>query len=408
MSQPGLQHPSQFSVSTLHANDCRVSVNSCVCSADSTFGMARRRYSDDSYSSAASPERERRERYVSNEGTRRRPRSRFDDDYDRGGYERERHGRHRSDYGYGERSMDREWDRRGARDRMHRYDMEDVRRDERNGWRGEDVRDRRPHKRGDGETFAESRRRIRELGTITVWTSSPSPPRRLSDRLEVVQDERLRKERKRQRKEERRQRREAKRARRAEREKKEAERVRAEQEAADVEEYTSTALENHRRQGAKVAADEALSTKPAAQSSDSESDTSDVGPKLPGAATPGEERTKDYGKALRPGEGSAMAAFVQEGKRIPRRGEIGLKSDEIADFEAQGYVMSGSRNRRMEAVRIRKENQVYSAEELAALSQFSHEEKKLREERMLNQFRSLVKSKMGEASGRAPDVARDK
>ncbi|CAG2066901.1 unnamed protein product, partial [Timema podura] len=68
---------------------------------------------------------------------------------------------------------------------------------------------------------------------------------------------------------------------------------------------------------------------------------------------------KDFGKALLPGEGAAMAAYVAEGKRIPRRGEIGLTSDQIASFESVGYVMSGSRHRRMEAVRIRKENQIY-------------------------------------------------
>ena len=52
---------------------------------------------------------------------------------------------------------------------------------------------------------------------------------------------------------------------------------------------------------------------------------------------------KDFGKALLPGEGAAMAAYVAEGKRIPRRGEIGLTSDEIASYESVGYVMSGSR-----------------------------------------------------------------
>ena len=45
-----------------------------------------------------------------------------------------------------------------------------------------------------------------------------------------------------------------------------------------------------------------------------------VGPVLPGGegahAVPG-----SYGGALRPGEGEAMAAYVQSGKRIPRRGE---------------------------------------------------------------------------------------
>ncbi len=50
-----------------------------------------------------------------------------------------------------------------------------------------------------------------------------------------------------------------------------------------------------------------------------------------------------YGKNLLPGEGAAMAAFVAEGKRIPRRGEIGVTSDEIETFEKVGYVMSGTR-----------------------------------------------------------------
>ena len=38
-----------------------------------------------------------------------------------------------------------------------------------------------------------------------------------------------------------------------------------------------------------------------------------------------------------------MAAYVEAGKRIPRRGEIGLTSDEILTFEDAGFVMSGSR-----------------------------------------------------------------
>ena len=50
-----------------------------------------------------------------------------------------------------------------------------------------------------------------------------------------------------------------------------------------------------------------------------------------------------YGKALLPGEGAAMAAYIAEGKRIPRRGEIGLTSDEIVKYEDMGFVMSGSR-----------------------------------------------------------------
>jgi hypothetical protein len=70
-----------------------------------------------------------------------------------------------------------------------------------------------------------------------------------------------------------------------------------------------------------------------------------------------------YGGALLPGEGQALAAYVRQNLRIPRRGEIGYTGDDIEKYENQGYVMSGSRHARMNAVRIRKENQVYSAEE---------------------------------------------
>ncbi len=77
-----------------------------------------------------------------------------------------------------------------------------------------------------------------------------------------------------------------------------------------------------------------------------------VGPQLGGEGG-GPEVTKDYGGALRPGEGTAMAAFVQSGKRIPRRGEVGLTSGEIERYEGAGFVMSGSRHSRMNAIRIR-------------------------------------------------------
>jgi len=101
----------------------------------------------------------------------------------------------------------------------------------------------------------------------------------------------------------------------------------------------------------------------------------------------------DFGRALMPGEGAAMAKFVEEGKRIPRRGEIGLTTDEIVQFEDSGYVMSGSRHRRMEAVRLRKENQVYSADEKRALANFNHEARSKKEEQLMTQFRELVHSK---------------
>jgi len=76
----------------------------------------------------------------------------------------------------------------------------------------------------------------------------------------------------------------------------------------------------------------------------------------------GKSFSKEYGDALLPGEGEAMAEFVKDNKRIPRRGEL-ISANNIVKFEDLGYVMSGSRNRRMNAVRIRKESQIYSAQE---------------------------------------------
>lgn len=78
-----------------------------------------------------------------------------------------------------------------------------------------------------------------------------------------------------------------------------------------------------------------------------------VGPTAPPPGAGGGQYEADYGTHLRPGEGEAMAAYVQAGKRIPRRGEVGLDSNQIEKFEQIGYVMSGSRHSRMNAVRIR-------------------------------------------------------
>lgn len=103
---------------------------------------------------------------------------------------------------------------------------------------------------------------------------------------------------------------------------------------------------------------------------------------------------RSYGGALLAGEGSAMAAYVQDGKRIPRRGEIGLESDEIENYEHAGFVMSGSRHQRMNAVRVRKENQVISAEEKRAIMIFNQEEKIKKDNKIINEMREMVASKM--------------
>lgn len=54
------------------------------------------------------------------------------------------------------------------------------------------------------------------------------------------------------------------------------------------------------------------------------------------------------------------------------------------------------RHRRMEAVRLRKENQIYSADEKRALAKFNHEERTKRENKILTQFRQLVTKKTKE------------
>lgn len=126
---------------------------------------------------------------------------------------------------------------------------------------------------------------------------------------------------------------------------------------------------------------------------DKEGGSAVIGP-LPLMQDTGNQDITDFGGALLPGEGEAMAQYVKEGKRIPRRGEIGLTSDEIATFESSGYVMSGSRHRRMEAVRLRKENQIYSADEKRALAMFNYEERSKRENKILSDFREMIHQKI--------------
>ena len=122
-----------------------------------------------------------------------------------------------------------------------------------------------------------------------------------------------------------------------------------------------------------------------------DSDADMIGPSLPKKV---QLSHKDLGTQLLKGEGEAMAAYIAEGKRIPRRGEIGLTSTEITTYEEDGWVMSGSRHRRMEAVRLRKENQIYSADEKRALAMFSKEEREKKENKILGQFREMVSDKL--------------
>ncbi len=245
------------------------------------------------------------------------------------------------------------------------------------------------------ETDAQRRDRMRANAVVpSVWGRSPSPPPRLEDRIEMMGDKRVLKERKRLRKEERAKRRDAKRARREARARRQAG-----EDSIPPDEKNANSQEM-KPDGAPSNMDDSKSEEVPSkddyeeQSVDAQANSSDGG-----GAKKSEGPKADYhGRALLPGEGNAMAAFIAEGKRIPRRGEIGLRSEQIEAFEKVGYVMSGSRNRRMEAVRIRKESQVYSAEEQAALAQLNHEERNKQQELVQNQFRELVEAKMGRGS----------
>jgi hypothetical protein len=92
-------------------------------------------------------------------------------------------------------------------------------------------------------------------------------------------------------------------------------------------------------------------------------------------------------KDMLPGEAAAMALYAAKGERIPRRGEVGLDSNRIEEFETSGYVMSGNRNKKMNAVRLRKENQVISAEEKRAILNLQKEERMKKEGAIISQVR---------------------
>lgn len=126
------------------------------------------------------------------------------------------------------------------------------------------------------------------------------------------------------------------------------------------------------------------------------SDTDDediVGPTMLGAGGFKVDIGTSHKAKLMPGEADAMSKFIEEGTRIPRRGEIGLETYEIENYETDGYVMSGSRHRRMEAVRMRKENQMYTADERRELAMHNYEVKQKKERELLTDFREKLSKK---------------
>ncbi|XP_066437837.1 NF-kappa-B-activating protein isoform X1 [Eleutherodactylus coqui] len=260
------------------------------------------------------------------------------------------------------------------------------------------------------------RERIGELGAPEVWGFSPKVPEPDSDEHTPVEDEeRSKKSSSSDSSEEEKKKRKKKKKKKSSRKKRrkhseDSESDSGESESSDEDEKKKSKKKKkkHRKKKSK----KKKSKKARKESSDSSSEESDdqmqeenvwvertkvniedvdfVGPEAPITHLSQDDKPLNYGHALLPGEGAAMAEYVKAGKRIPRRGEIGLTSDEIASFEKSGYVMSGSRHRRMEAVRLRKENQIYSADEKRALASFNQEERRKRENKILSSFREMV------------------
>ncbi|ORX51306.1 DUF926-domain-containing protein [Hesseltinella vesiculosa] len=245
----------------------------------------------------------------------------------------------------------------------------------------------------DGETYFDYRRRLRDLSTQMIWVDYPPPEDNLSDRSDgqdssdddsdgdSSEEERRRRSRKRKRSEKRKDRKHKR-----SRKHKSYKHRSATESESDIDEKPrprSDIMESSNLDKPDMWVEKTVELT---------DDRSTVGP-LPLAVDTNEDE-RAYGAALLPGEGSAMAAYVKEGKRIPRRGEIGLSGDQIADYETAGFVMSGSRHRRMNAVRLRKENQVISAEEKRQLLQHSQEQRMKRENDIISEFRELVNDKV--------------
>ncbi|WVQ75122.1 hypothetical protein IAR50_004731 [Cryptococcus sp. DSM 104548] len=128
-----------------------------------------------------------------------------------------------------------------------------------------------------------------------------------------------------------------------------------------------------------------------------EEDDVEVGPQLPREINDKVDRSA-YAHMLR-GEGEAMAAYAESGQRIPRRGEIGLEAEQITNFESSGYVMSGSRHQRMNAVRMRKENQVINEAEKRALLKLQREDRQQREGAIVSQFKEMMDENLKKQGG---------
>ncbi|AFZ79101.1 hypothetical protein BEWA_019460 [Theileria equi strain WA] len=128
------------------------------------------------------------------------------------------------------------------------------------------------------------------------------------------------------------------------------------------------------------------------EDSRAESDDKEYGPQPLKIVQSLNKRIK-YSNELLPGEGAAIAQYVQEGKRIPRRGEVGITSEQIEQFEKIGYVMSGSRHKAINAMRIKKESLVLTAEQERARIIENYEKTINQENELINNLKEMIRKK---------------
>lgn len=306
---------------------------------------------------------------------------------------RRRRGRSESTDTSGDRSRSRSRDRNRSKrlmDLAHNGSSSAPRHDFKKGPSFDDRSQR--HRRDQGGDFMAARRENREevglRGAPEVWAKSPEHVQDsdLYDSDQEREEEKKKGKSSKHRTEEKERKKKKKKEKKSKKKKSKKSKKKKKESSSDDEDDSSSEDEWVEKDVMEAVKDNSKKKK---RDSDSESDM--IGPLLPKKVLLSH---KEMGTQLLPGEGAAMAAYIAEGKRIPRRGEIGLTSDEIVRYEDDGWVMSGSRHRRMEAVRLRKENQIYSADEKRALAMFSKEERVKRENKILGQFRDMVQDKL--------------
>ncbi|CAO3669627.1 unnamed protein product [Rhizopus stolonifer] len=331
---------------------------------------------------------------------RRTPSPRDHKQSDRHHSDRHHSDRHHSDRHYSDRHhsdrhySDRHYSDRHCPDRNCHHSPERRRRER------SSSRDRKRYRQGPeplngipiliGESLTEYRTRVRNLSTLTVWGKSPERPRLVSPEEKRHKRDNSEEHKRRHKKHNRHHSSHKKKS-----SKKRKRYSESEQESEQSESYSESEQEKsvERKQVVEriVEPVENMEELWVEKEVNLPEDLAPVGP-VP-LIENDTHNERQYGSALLPGEGSAMAAYVQQGKRIPRRGEIGLSGDQISDFEKAGFVMSGSRHQRMNAVRLRKENQVISAEEKRLVLQHAQEQKLRRENEIISGFREILSDK---------------